>query len=120
MVHTISFKHAFDGLFYTFKTQPNMRFHGLFGGLVALAGWFFSITVEQWLIVIFTMLLMLTAEMVNTSIESMTDLIKKEYSQQAKIAKDVAAGMVLLNAIGSVAIGIIIFGPKVVTLLSYK
>jgi diacylglycerol kinase len=116
MVHTVSFKHAFDGLLYTFKTQPNMRFHGFFGGAVVIAGWYFGITIEQWLIVIFTMLLMLTAEMVNTSIESMTDLIKKEYSQQAKIAKDVAAGMVLLNAIGSVVIGIIIFGPKVISL----
>lgn len=118
MIHTISFKHAFDGLIYTFKTQPNMRFHGFFGSAVAIAGWYFGITIEQWLVVIFTMLLMFTAEMINTSIESMTDLIKKEYSQQAKIAKDVAAGMVLLNAIGSVTIGIIIFGPKIITLLS--
>lgn len=114
MIHTISFKHAFDGLVYTFKTQPNMRFHGFFGSAVTVAGLYFGITIQQWLVVIFTMVLMFTAEMINTSIESMTDLIKKEYSQQAKIAKDVAAGMVLLNAIGAVCVGLIIFMPYIV------
>lgn len=116
MIHKISFKHAWDGVVYVFKTQPNMRFHGFFATFVTIMGLFFGITHIEWLIAIFTISLIFTAEMVNTSVESMTDLIDKEYSKQAKIAKDVAAGMVLLNAIGSIVVGIIIFGPHFISL----
>lgn len=57
------------------------------------------------------------AEMINTSIEAMTDLITTEYRQQAKIAKDVSAGMMLLIAIGTVILALIIFLPRILSLL---
>lgn len=118
MIHKISFKHAWDGVVYAFSSQPNMRFHGIFALGVVLAGYAFSLSKTEWLITFFMILLMFTAEMVNTAIESMTDLISKEYSKQAKIAKDVAAGMVLLNAVCSVIVGLVVFGPKVALLLN--
>jgi diacylglycerol kinase len=118
MVHKISFKHAWDGVVYAFKTQPNLRFHGFFGIFVISAGFFFHITKIEWFIISFTILLMFTAEMINTALEAMTDLITQEHRVTAKIAKDVSAGMVLINAIGSVVVGLIIFIPYIYSLFN--
>ena len=65
-------------------------------------------------IIIFTIVLGLSAEMVNTSLEAMTDLIKKEYSEEAKIAKDVSAGMMLLTSIGAILVAGLIFIPYII------
>jgi diacylglycerol kinase len=69
-------------------------------------------TETEIIVLILTIVLCLGIEMVNTSIEAMTDLITKEWRQEAKVAKDVAAGMMLLAATGAVVIGCIIFIPK--------
>lgn len=109
--HHISFKAAFSGLFWAWRTQPNFRVHFvLAAGALGLA-WFLNISRLETLIIIFTIILGLTAEMINTALESMTDLITAEYRQQAKIAKDVSAGMMLTVAIGAVIIVIVIFWP---------
>jgi diacylglycerol kinase len=71
---------------------------------------YFSITQTEWAIIVFTIILGLTAELINTALESMTDLITKEWREEAKIAKDVSAGMMLTTAVGAVVIAIIIFG----------
>ena len=109
--HHISFKNAFSGLFWALRTQPNFRVHLFLSLLACLAGWYFSLSPIEWTIVVFTIVLGLTAEMINTTLESMTDLITTEWKQQAKIAKDVAAGMMLVVAIGAVVVAILIFGP---------
>jgi diacylglycerol kinase (ATP) len=62
--------------------------------------------------------LVLAAEMVNTMVEALVDLVTTEYHPLAKVAKDVAAGVVLLTAIGAVVVGLLIFGPKVLSALS--
>ena len=61
--------------------------------------------------------LVFSAEMVNTALEEMTDLITEEHKQEAKAAKDVAAGMVLVTAIGAIIVGIVIFVPYIIELL---
>jgi len=76
-------------------------------------GYYFSISWVEWLVLIFTFNMVITAEMVNTSIEAMVDLISLEWRKDAHIAKDVSAGMVLIAAIFSVIIGIYIFLPKI-------
>jgi len=63
------------------------------------------------------MLLVFSAEMINTAIEEMVDLITDEHKKEAKIAKDVAAGMVLVAALGSVIVGIFIFAPYLLQLI---
>ena len=115
--HTISFKHAFDGIFYTLKTQPNLRIHIFIALLVTLAGIYFHLNINQWLIILFTFMWVIVSEMVNTSIESVVDLITQEKHYQAKIAKDVAAGMVLVGTIGSVIVGLAIFLPLILVKL---
>lgn len=114
--HHISFKNAFAGLFWAIKTQPNFRIHFALSIFVLFLSLYFRITRAEFIIIIFTIVLGLTAEMINTSLESMTDLITKEWRSEAKIAKDVSAGMMLTVAIGAIFIAIIIFWPYVVRL----
>ncbi|MCX8009051.1 MAG: diacylglycerol kinase family protein, partial [Patescibacteria group bacterium] len=109
--HTISFRHAFEGLFWAFKTQPNFRIHFLFSFIALFLGYFFQITKTEWVIIVFTIVLGITGELLNTSIEAMTDLITNEWRKEAKIAKDVAAGMMLFIAFGAIVVALIIFGP---------
>lgn len=109
--HTISFKHAIDGIIYTFKTQPNFRVHTFFAVLAILSGIFFNISSSQWSVIIFVIGLVIVCEMINTSLESVTDLLTDQYHLKAKIAKDVSAGMVLVSAIIAVITGLLIFVP---------
>jgi len=81
-----------------------------------MAGIYFEISYIEWLVILFTFNMVIVAEMVNTSIESMVDLITLERREDAKIAKDVSAGMVLISALSSVIIGMYIFLPKFLVL----
>jgi undecaprenol kinase len=92
-------------------SQPNFQVHMFFALLVIFAGRHYSVTSTEWLILIFTIVLVFTAEMINTSIECMTDMLTPDYHIAAKRAKDVAAGMVLLSALFAVIIGITVFLP---------
>jgi len=114
-IHRVSFKHAFDGIVHTITTQPNFRFHLLAMICVIMLGINFSISVAEWLILVFTFNMVLVAEMINTSVESIVDLITIERHQYAKTAKDTAAGTVLVSAILAIVVGIIIFIPKIIT-----
>lgn len=115
--HTISFRHAFDGIKEAFTNQPNFRVHCLAGVMVVAVGWFFRLSAIEWLIITFTIMWVILAEMMNTMIEALVDLITEEYRQSAKIAKDVAAGTVLLSAVGAIIVAIIIFLPKIIQLM---
>jgi len=114
--HTDSFKDAFAGLKWTVATQPNFRVHLVLSVLALALGFFLQITMVEMAVIVFTIILGLTAEMINTSIEAMTDLITKERREDAKIAKDVAAGMMLLTATGAVIIAVFIFVPYLITI----
>lgn len=111
--HHISFKNAINGIIWAFITQPNFRVHILLSVLVVSAGVYFDISRLEMTIIILTIIFGLGVEMVNTSIEAMTDLLTLEYRESAKIAKDVAAGMMLLTAAGALIISGIIFIPKI-------
>lgn len=110
--HTISFRNAFRGLYWAFTTQPNFLVHAAATSIAILAGLYFSLTRLEWLILIFTISLVFIVEMLNTSLEVMTDLINKKYSPEAKIAKDVSAAMVLLTAGASLIIAAFLFLPR--------
>lgn len=115
-IHRVSFKHAFDGIIHNFKTQPNFRFHTLACIVVTTLGVISHLNYVEWLILFFTYNMVFIAEMINTSIEAVVDLITIEKRDEAKIAKDVAAGMVLMSAFFAVIIGIYILGPKILNL----
>ncbi len=117
--HTISFKHAFEGLIWAVRTQPNFRIHIILSVLALTLGSLLSISNTEMVIIVFTIVLGLSSEMINTSIEAMTDLITTEHRENAKIAKDVAAGMMLTTAFGAVAVAVFIFVPHLLALVSY-
>jgi diacylglycerol kinase (ATP) len=114
--HHISFQYAWAGILWAVKTQPNFRVH-LICSLCALTlGAYFHITTVEMTIIVFTILLGLTVEMMNTAIEAVTDLVTSEWRKDAKIAKDVSAGMMLLVATGAVIVAIFIFSPYIAEL----
>lgn len=114
--HHISFKNAFNGIIWAFTTQPNFRVHFFLATVAILAGIFLKISYVEMTILVLTIVFGLGVEMVNTSIESMTDLITMEYRKEAKIAKDVAAGMMLIVAVGAVIVACLIFLPRLISL----
>lgn len=116
--HSISFKHAFDGVIYTIKTQPNFQVHLFFTAIAVIAGFYFDLTRAEWAVIIFVIGLVLIAEMVNTSIEAVIDLHTEKFHELAKVSKDVSAGMVLVSATIAVITGVLIFLPHFFTLFA--
>ena len=107
-----SFNHAIDGVIYTARTQRNMKIH-LFAALVVLIACFcFDISKDQFLILAITITMVIGAEIINTAIEAAIDMTTNYYHPLAKIAKNAAAGAVLVTAINAVIVGYIIFGDK--------
>jgi diacylglycerol kinase (ATP) len=108
-----SFKYAITGIHYAFRNEQNLVIHLIIATLVMAASIIFRVTPYEMGILGLTMLMVIAAEMVNTALEKMVDLITKEHRVEAMIAKDVASGMVLITAIGSVIIGLLIFIPHI-------
>ena len=107
-----SFGFAFNGIKRCLPGGTNFKIQLLLGALILIAGFFFSISITEWLIIFLCCIIVLTLEMINTAIEKICDLISTDFHPQIKIIKDVAAGAVLISAIGSAIVGLIIFLPK--------
>ena len=112
-----SFKYAFEGIVTGIKEEQNMKIHISIMILVIIFGIILKISKIEWIICIILFGLVISMELINTAVENTVDLITKEKNEQAKIAKDVAAGAVLVSAIASAIIGLIIFVPKVISIL---
>ena len=112
-----SFKYAFEGIYYGLKYNRNLRLHFIAAILVIIASIYFKVNAFEMGILGVMILLVICTEMINTAIEEMVDLIISEHRQQAKIAKDVSAGMVLLAAMGSIIVGFLVFVPHILKLL---
>ena len=108
-----SFHFALNGLFATLRTQSNIWVQTPIGVLVVLAGLYFNISRAEWLILVLTIAGVLTAELINTSIEVTLNYLAKEHHLDVKAAKDIAAGAVLVSCIASVVIGLLIFLPYI-------
>lgn len=104
-----SFRYAFAGVLYCLRTQPNMRIHGLAAMFAAILAWRMGLSRVELVLLALAIAAVLVAEMFNTAIEAVVDLISPQFHPLAKIAKDVAAGAVLLTAIASLAVGYILF-----------
>lgn len=106
-----SFGYAFIGMLTATK-QQNMRIHLISAIVVIIAALLTGISAMEWILLVVVIALVIGMEMVNTAIEAIVDLVSPNYHPLAKVAKDVAAGAVLIVAIASVVIGCIIFIPK--------
>jgi diacylglycerol kinase len=109
-----SFGYSFSGIAYAFKAEWNFRFHIIALLLVILAGWFFELSLNEWLWITAAAGIVLTAELFNTAIEVLVDLVSPGIHPKAKIIKDVASSAVLLSAITAFVIGLMIFIPKII------
>ncbi len=107
-----SFGYAFSGLVYAFKTQFNFKFHITAMFTIGIAGWYLNLAANEWRWLIAASGLVLIAELFNTAIEVLVDLVSPSYHEKAKAVKDVAAAAVLLAAVTAIAIGLLIFIPK--------
>jgi len=107
------FGFAFHGLWYALHTQRNARVHAVIATLAILVSIFFHISAVEFAMIFVAITGVFIAEMFNTVIEICVDLASPTYHPLAKIAKDVAAGAVLLNAMLSVVIGLFVLGPHV-------
>ena len=106
-----AFRFAFAGLWYTLRTQRNMRIHLAIAAIVAILGVWLKLSPDHWALLALTSGLVLVSEMTNTVIEKSIDLVCPEYHPLAKIIKDVMAGAVVLAAIVAVVVGLLILGP---------
>ena len=109
-----SFKYAFSGISYVLKTSRNFKIQLIFAVTSLMIGFLLQIGQSNYVILIATIMSVLILEILNTSIESIVDLVvKKEFSSLAKISKDASAGAVLLASINSVIIAVYIFVSKI-------
>jgi len=113
-----SIKIALEGLKYVLLTQHNARIHVVITLAVFLSALILSINRLEWVCLLLVIGLVWTAEIVNTAVEVLVDMVSPEHSQGAKIIKDVCAGAVLVSAVISVLVGILIFGPRLWALLN--
>jgi len=107
-----SFNYAIDGLVYVLRTQRNMRIHFAASVIVLALGLFLRIETWAFVALIFAAALVIVTELINTAIESTIDLVTTTHDPIAGVAKDVAAGAVLLASINAILIGYFIFFSK--------
>ena len=107
-----SANNAIEGILHAAKTQRHMRYH-LYAALVVLiVSFMLGISWSDFAILVILTVVVISVEMINTTIEAITDILFKEYDKKAKEIKDIAAGAVLITAIGAAVIGyVILFEP---------
>ena len=107
------FKVAMSGLVFTFRTQRHMRFHLYVVAVVLLLGMFVNLQMREMLVLLFTISLVVVAEMFNSAIEATVDLVSPTYNPMAKFAKDIAAGAVLVTTLIALVVGaLLILGEQ--------
>lgn len=113
-----SFKFAFAGIWTMLKTQQNAWIHAIATIVVVVVGFALEVTPSEWCWLVLAIVAVWTAEALNTAIEFLSDVASPEYHPLVKKAKDVAAGAVLISAIGAAIIGLLVLGPHLLELLN--
>jgi len=112
-----SFQNALEGLKYVLITQQNARIHAAFTLIVFLFAFLLNLNGSEWVSLLLVIGLVWAAEILNTAMEVLVDMVSPEHNQGAMIIKDISAGAVLISAVISVLVGILIFGPKIYQLV---
>lgn len=110
-----SFRFAFQGVVTLLKTQPNARVHLAVGVIASITGTLCSLSPAEWCLLTLAISIVWITEAINTAIEFAIDLASPQIHELAGKAKDVAAAAVLLSAINAIVIGVIIFGPRLIS-----
>ena len=112
-----SFTHAFNGIGTFFATDRNGRIHLAAAVWVSVAGFYFGLSVTEWIAALFCFALVISMEMLNHALEDVCDTIHTTHHPLIKTAKDVSAAAVLWSSIISAIIGALIFIPKIIAIL---
>jgi len=114
-----SFSFAIQGLKIALR-QPNFKIMICIAVIVMGLAGFLGISREEWLILLLIIGIVLSLEVLNTTVETLLDLVQPQFSPKVKVVKDLVAGAVLISILVSVATGIIIFLPKFLNILKTK
>ncbi|MFW5852324.1 MAG: diacylglycerol kinase family protein [Bacteroidota bacterium] len=108
-----SFSYAISGIRTALASEWNMRIHVFVTICVIIAGIVFSLSLIEWIAVVFAIGMVLSLELINTAIEYCADFVSPKKHETIKKVKDISAGAVLIGAITAAAIGVLIFVPKI-------
>ena len=111
-----SLNHAFNGIVHAFKAESNMKIHFIIALLTVIASVLTYSTRYEMIALSITISFVFMAEMINTAVEAVVDLVTEKYHELAKIAKDVAAGAVLIAALNALVVAYLIFYRKLTDL----
>jgi len=108
-----SVNHSISGIIHAFKTEKNMKIHFGVSLLVIIASILMHVTRFELIAIVISITLVMLAELLNTAVEAIVDLITDEYHELARIAKNVAAGAVTLTAVNALVVGYLVFFRKI-------
>lgn len=108
-----SFGFAWRGIITSSRHETHLQFHWIAALLVTSTSWLLDLNRYEWITVVLCVVLVLAAELFNTAIEHLTDLVSPNYHPLAQKTKDAAAGAVLLIAMGVIVVGAVVFLPKI-------
>lgn len=112
-----AFIYAFRGAYLLLKTEASIKTQAFISLLTILAGWYFNISTIEWSFQILAIGMVLGTEGMNTAVEKICDFIHPDHHKRIGFIKDIAAGAVFFVALAAVAIGLIIYIPKVYSLI---
>jgi diacylglycerol kinase (ATP) len=108
-----SFNNAFEGIIHTLRTQRNMRIHLAVAFIVIVTALIVNVTKLELIALLISITFVLIAEMINTAVEAAIDIATTSFDPMAKLAKDIAAGSVLIASVNAIAVGYLVFAGKV-------
>ena len=111
-----SFRYSFAGLKHAYKNEQSLLIHFMISIAVILMGLYFKITNIEWIFVFLMIALVMAAELLNTAIENVVDLVTSDFHPMAKIAKDTASAAVLIYSMIAFITGLIVFLPYILKL----
>lgn len=109
-----AFSVAFKGLRQSFRRERHMRIHGLFALLSIAAAWYFSIASWQLVVVLVCIVMVMSAELFNSAIEKICDVVQPEFDDRIGYIKDISSAAVLLCALVALTCGLLIFIPAII------
>ncbi|MFK7804179.1 MAG: diacylglycerol kinase family protein [Anaerolineae bacterium] len=112
-----SFGYAWEGIVYLVKSQHNAWIHLIVTVLAIVVGFWLGISRSDWALLVLAMMGVWMGEAVNTAVEAIVDMVQPDFHPMAKIAKDVAAGGVLLSAVAAAIVGLLVLGPPLVEMI---
>ena len=106
----MGFRYAIEGIISAVRGEAHLRFHIVIANLITVFAYFYGISKIEWAILTVCIFAVISAEIMNTAIQKAVDTATSEIKLTAKLAKDAAAGAVLVTAIGAVLVGVCLFG----------